>query len=343
MMTKKSIPVPRFCKLYVGCLLWLFSLNMQAQIGASIVDNAIDNSRNLSIGGTIIGADIYDPNLNFFIEGKLAYRFQKELGWIKAHYTRAYLDRIEEVLEPTSYEALPAEGTQPLQNFGGSVGFNFKRKTVVMIARASFFNKLESITLPIKSYRLYGVHVGYENFRSILAQGSTISFTGTVSRDLQRDTVLVASHATPMFRMSMLSFGIHRQLIDHYEISVNDGSNATTFKNRTSSMVYVDFLFGMNMMFDDILIPLGRGGPNSNPDPNANSGGSDPFNFYRADINNSYKKIPFGGRFGWEMTSLQAVGYSLGIEMGFRPGILDPLSNLYIAMRVGISFNARAK
>jgi hypothetical protein len=342
MMTKSAITIPRFCKLCFSSLLWLFSGSLQAQIGASIVDNEINNSRNLSIAGTIIGADIYDPNLNFFIEGKLAYRFQKELGWIRAHYTRAYFDRIEEVLEPNSFGALPADGTQPLQNFGGSVGFNFKRKTVVMIARASFFNKLESITLPIKSYRLYGVHVGYENFRSILAQGSTLSFTGTASRDLPRDTVLEAAHATPMFRMNMLSLGIHRQLIDHYEIAVNNGSDATIFKNRTSSLVYADFLFGMNMMLDDILIPLATRGPNANPDPYG-TGGSDPFNFYRANINNSYKKIPFGGRLGWELTGLQSVGYSLGLEMGFRPGILDPLYNLYIAMRVGISFNARAK
>src|SRR6218665_2911407 len=342
MKSKWSISVFRCC---LAGLLWFLCLGMaQAQPGASIVDNEIDNSRNLSIGGTIIGVDVYDPNLNFFIEGKFAYRFQKEMGWVRGHYTRAYLDRIEEVMEPSAYEALPANGTQPLQNFGGSVGFNFKRKRMYMLARASFFNKLESVTLPIRSYRLYGVHAGYENFRTILAQGSTISFTGTASRDLTRDTVLIAAHATPMLRMHMISLGIPRQLIDHYEISVNDGTSGTTYKNRTSSMVYADFLFGLNMMLDDILIPLGSRGLNANPDPSSGSqGGSAPFNFYRTNINSSYKKIPVGGRFGWELTGLQAVGYTMGLEVGFRPGILDPMYNLYIAMRVGISFNAKAK
>ena len=332
--------------LVVLSLLVLMPLKIwsQGQVGATIKDNKLEDSRNLTITATIIGLEVYNPNLNFFIEGKLLYRFKKELGWIKANYSLAYGDRIGQVIESSSsQEAIPANGTQPLRNIGGSIGFNFKRKEVYKVARASFFQKRKTVDLRIKSYRLYGVHIGYESFRTIFAQGSTTSYTGTIHQGLPHDTSVITSDATPMFRMGIVSLGIHRQLVDHYEIEVSNGSGTAVYTNKSCSMVYADFLFGVNMTFDDLLIPLNGNGPNSNPQPYGNLGGNDPFNFYQANINGSYKKIPVGARIGWELTGLKSVGYMVGVEAGFRPGIMDPLYNLYFSVKVGITFNIKAK
>ncbi|MBL7920890.1 MAG: hypothetical protein JNJ40_11285 [Bacteroidia bacterium] len=311
---------------------------------AAIKDNAINNSPNLTIGGTLLGVDIYDPNLNMFIEGKLGYRFKKEKAWIKANYTIAFADRLEEVTESnTSSWAVPAEGTKPLKTYGASIGFNLVRKEDFKLVKATFLKRsdIKSVKLPVKSYRSYGLHVGFDYFRSILAQGSTISFTGTAT-NFPKDTVLIASHATPMFSMNMITIGMHRQLVQHCVVQVNNGGELKEYKNKYISTFYTDFLIGTKMTFENILVPLNGNGPNANT-----SGGSyysnDPYNFYSVDINGSYKKIPVGGRIGWEQIGLGPVGSIVGFEFGFRPGIINPADNIYLMMKIGMSFNMKAK
>ncbi len=317
------------------------------QGSATVKDNNIDNSRNLTIGGTYFGADIYDPNLNLFIEGKIGYRFKKEKAWIKANYTIAFADRLEEITESTTSQwAVPAEGTKPLKTVGATIGFNFVRKEDFSLVKATFLKKsdmIKSVRLPVKSYRLYGIHVGYDYFRTIIAQGSTISFTGTAT-NFPKDTILSTPHATPMFSMNMISIGMHRQLIQHSVIQVNNGGELKEYKNKYISTFYADFLIGTKMTFENILVPLNGNGPNAS---SSNGGGSyatnDPYNFYSVDINNSYKKIPVGGRIGWEYIGLGPVGGIVGFEFGFRPGIIAPADNLYLMMKFGISFNTKAK
>jgi hypothetical protein len=318
--------------------------SIYGQGSASIKDNDLDNSRNLSIGGTILGVDLYDPNLNMFIEGKLCYRLKKENGWLKANYSLAYADRLEEITESSSsQEAIPAEGTKPLKTYGLSIGYNFIKRQDFQVTKATFLRRssVKSIKLPVKSLRLYGIHIGLEYFRSIKAQGSTISYTGTINANFPKDTSIITGNATPMFSMNMISIGFHRQYVEHNVIQVNSSGTLTEYKTKYTSTFYADFLIGTKMVFEDILIPLNGNGPNSNPSNNNYS--NTPYNFYRADINNSYKKIPVGGRIGWEKTGLGPVGSIVGWEFGFRPGIISPADNLYIMIKVGLSFNMKAK
>ena len=323
----------RQCKLY-------------GQLNATVKDNVVENSRNLSIGGTLLGIDLYNPNLNFFIEGKLNYRFKKELGWIKGNYSVAFADRLEEITESTTaQEAVPANGTKPLKTYGLSFGYNFVRKEDFTITKATFLRRsgAKSVKLPVKSCRVYGVHVGLEYFRTIIAQGSSMSYTGNITANYPRDTTVVTGNATPMFSMKIISVGIHRQIIEHSVIQINNGGELKEYKNKGSSMVYADFLIGTSMTFENVLTPLNGNGPNANPANSYGSNSNNPYNFYSVDINNSYKKVPIGGRIGWEHIGLGPVGSIIGFECGFRPGILKPADNAYIMMKIGLSFNVKAK
>lgn len=316
-------------------------IQVRSQGGARIKDNNLDNSKNLTISSTIFGIDTYNPNLNLFLDGKIQYRFKKETVWLNAQYKVAWADRLDEVTtSSSSQEAVPVEGTKPLKSYGLSVGYNFIKREDYKVARATFMNRSQSksIRLPVKSYRLYGVHGGYDYFRSVVAQGSTMSYSGAIVADYPRDTIVNVNHATPMFHMNMISIGIHRQKIQHYEIEVVDGGSVKEYKSKMHSIVYADFLIGTAMTLDNILIPLNGAGQNANPNYT-----NDPFNFYRVDVNNSYKKIPVGGRIGWEQVTLGTVGTSFGIEFGFRPGILGPDFNTYLLFKYGISFNFKAK
>jgi hypothetical protein len=318
--------------------------HLQAQKTFLAKDNDVDRSPNLSIGGTIFGIDLYGPNLAVFIEGKLTYRFKKERAWIRGHYTIAFGDRARAVTESSSaQEALPADGTQALRNIGGSVGYNFIKKTDYQVAKATFFGNSarKEIKLPLKSFRLYGLHAGYEQFRSILASESTMNYTGTVVENSLKDSILVSGNATPMFHETIISFGIHKQRIEHYVVQVNYGGELSYYTNKTSQLWYADFLFGMNMQLEDLLIPLNGNAPNSNPKNPGNI--NDPYNFYRVDINKSYKKIPIGGRVGFETITLKHAGLMVGGELGFRPGIMDPTFNFYLLMRIGLMLNFKAK
>ncbi|MGZ3900390.1 MAG: hypothetical protein ACXVNO_06030 [Bacteroidia bacterium] len=333
--------------LIVTSIISIFMCGTVRAQAARITDNDLDNSRNLSVGGTILGVDVFDPNLNMFVEGKMIYRFKKELGWINANYKVAWADRMDEVNESTSMEdAVPAGGSKALKNYGFSVGYNFIKKEDFKIARATFMNRSreKSMRLPVKSYRLYGVHVGYEYFRSIMAQGSTTSYTGHVVADYPRDTIVVAGNATPMLNMKIISIGIHRQFIEHSAMEVNSNGAFTNYKNKFSSMVYADFLIGTAMVFENILVPLGANGLNANPNNYSGSYNSNsPYNFYQVDINGSYKKIPIGARLGWEQVGLGPVGALMGVEAGFRPGIMGPGYNAYIMFKLGMTFNMKAK
>lgn len=313
---------------------------------AKVIDNDLNRSSNLSIGGTFLGIDIYNPNLNFFAEGELFYRFKKERVWVKGNYKIAYGDRIGEVTESESFgEAVPANGTQPLRSIGGTIGYNFKKKKLVDVARATFFNRVrtKSASMPLESWKLYGVHAGYDLFRTIVAQESTTGYTGTSNESFLAGTTININNATPMLNMNIVSLGIHRQILEHYVVEAKNGSSGIILKNKVIKMVYADFLFGMNMIFDDVLVPFNSLAPNSAP-PNYGSGSNySAYNFYSVDINSSYKKIPVGGRIGWQKTTLKAVGLISGFEAGFRPGIVDPSFNLYLMFKLGISFNMRAK
>jgi len=334
--------------LMVLLLCMLFALLAGRSSGQStftLKDNAIEDSPNLSIGGTLFGADIYNPNLAFFIEGKLNYRLKKELGWIKANYTLAFGDRLESVTESsTSQDALPANGTQPLRDIGLSLGYNFIKRVDVKLARATFLNRTKSkkITLPLKQYRLYGLHAGYEMFRTIVAQGSTASYTGTIVENSLKGKTVIAGNATPMLNMQIVSLGIHRHYIEHWKVQVNNGGEITDYSSRSVSTLYADFLFGMKILFDDVMVPLNMNAPNSSTITTGNSM-NDPYNYYRADINGSYKKMPIGGRIGWEQSVLKSVGLTSCAEIGFRPGIIDPVYNLYIMLKFGLMLNFKAK
>lgn len=328
-------------------ILFLFtSIELMGQ-AAKVIDNDLNRSSNLSVGGTLLGVDVYNPNLNIFAEGELFYRFKKERVWIKGSYKIAYGDRLEAITEASSYgDAVPANGTQPLRSIGGAIGYNLKKKKIMAIARATFFNRVKTSSLPmaLESWRLYGIHVGYDVFRTIFAQGSTTGFTGTSDESFLTGTAINIDNATPMLNMSVMSVGIHRQLLEHYVVEAKNGSDAAIIKNKTINMVFADFLVGMNMVFDDVLVPFNNQAPNSAP-PNYGSSGNynSAYNFYPVDINSSYKKIPIGGRIGWQQTILKPVGLITGFEMGFRPGIVDPFYNLYLMFKIGISFNMRAK
>jgi hypothetical protein len=276
-----------------------------------------------------------------FIEGKLIYRLPKEIGWLNANYKIAWADRMDEVTEGTSYQdGIPANGTHALRDIGLSFGYNAIKKEDYKIARATFFNRnsSKSITIPVKSYRLYGVHAGLAKFRTILAQGSTTSYSGTVS-GFRKDTVLEISNATPMLNMNIISIGIHRQFIENSVLEINANGDLSETKSKFSSMVYADFLIGTGIVFDDLLVPLGDRGVNGNP----NSNNYEPYNYYPININESYKKIPIGGRIGWEQVRLGTVGMTSGFEVGFRPGIFGPLYNAYMLFKIGVSFNFKAK
>lgn len=320
-----------------------FDLKAQA---AKVIDNDLNRSSNLSIGGTFLGIDIYNPNLNFFAEGELFYRFKKERVWLRGNYKIAYGDRIEAVTEASSFgDAVPANGTQPLRSIGGTIGYNFKKKKTVAIARATFFNrvKTKSAKMALESWRLYGVHVGYDLFRTIVAQGSTTGYTGTSDESFLAGATINIGNATPMLNMTIISAGIHRQLLEHYVVEATNGSDGATIKNKSVNMVYADFLFGMNMIFDNVLVPFNSQAPNSALPSGSGGNYNTAYNFYSVDINSSYKKIPIGGRIGWQQTTLNAVGLITGFEAGFRPGIVDPFYNLYLMFKIGISFNMRAK
>ncbi len=342
-MTSRNYTVRPSISLMLLCLLLISGFTLKSQSNMFLKNNDLDRSKNLSIGGTIFGVDLYNPNLAFIIEGKLCYRIKHELGWVRAHYTLGWLDRIEAVTESSSsQEAVPANGTQPLRNIGGSIGINFIKREQYKIAKGIFLNSnRKDIKIPVKFLRLYGIHAGYEQFRTVIAQGSTTSYTGTVSKDYP-STVTVEATGTPMFHMTMLSLGIHRQLLEHYTLEVHSGGNVTEYKSRTTSLVFADFLFGMNMQLEDLLVPFNYNAPNTNQ-VKPSIGNNDPFNFYAADINEGQKKIPFGGRLGVEQISLGPVGWNMGAEIGFRPGLMDPMFNLYILVKVGVSFNMRAK
>lgn len=329
---------------FLSIVFLLIFSRVLSQGGVRIKDNDLDNSKNLTFSSTIIGVDFYNPNLNFFIDGKMQYRLKKEIAWINASYKAAWADRFDEVSETSSaQEAVPVGGSKALKGYGLSAGYNFIKREDYKVARASFINNAgkRNIRLPVKSYRLYGAHAGFEYFRSILAQGSTISYSGTVVADFPRDTTLETGTATPMFHMNMISLGIHRQYVYHSVIELNSNGVLQDYKDKSTSMVYADFLIAPKIVFEDILIPLNGAAPNSN---NTSSNyNNTPYNFYRVDINNSYKKIPIGGRIGWEQVRLGNVGTSFGAEFGFRPGIFGAGFNTYVLLKYGISFNFKAK
>ncbi len=313
----------------------------------TLKDNDLNNSPNLNIGFTVFGADIYNPNMAFFVEGKLSYRFKKELGWIKTNYTYAFADRLEAVTEAYDYsDALPAEGTQPLRNIGGSIGFNFIKRENIELAKASFHfmnrSRDSKITIPIRKYRMYGLHAGFEKFRTIIAQGSTTSYSGTIVEGSLNGTTVESGNATPMMNMNIISVGIHRQIISHYKLEINNNGEITNYSEKSISTVFADFLIGTSIQLDDIMVPMNKNAPNTNQNPNSNSS-YEPYNYYRVDINNGVKKIPIGGRIGWEKIMLKPLGGMVGAEFGFRPGIVDPLYNLYIMMKIGFMFNFKAK
>lgn len=311
----------------------------------TLKDNDLNNSPNLSIGATVFGIDFGEPNLALFVEGKLVYRFKKEKAWIKANYSLAFVDRLRASTESENYgDAIPADGTQPFKNLGLCLGFNLIKREDIRLARATFLflrsGRKSKITIPIRKYRLYGIHGGYEKFQTILSSESTTTYTGTIVENSLAGQTVTAENATPMFHADIISFGIHRQFIEHYKLQVNTNGELTEYSMKSSSTVYADFLFGTNMLLDDILVPLNINAPNTNPQ-NSNSNTS--YNFYRANINSSYRKVPIGGRIGWEKITLKPLGGSVGAEFGFRPGIIDPTYNFYFMLKFGFMFNVKAK
>lgn len=328
--------------LFVSSLILLHNTG-RAQLNFSLKDNDYYQSPNLSFGGNYIGVDLYTPNLAYFVEGKFCYRFAKEFGWLKGNYAIALGDRVEAITEGgDSQDGIPANGTQALKNVGVSVGINVIKREDLIAAKIKHEGKTTKIvSVPVKISRTYGVHMGYESFRSVLAQGSTTSYTGTVVEASLKDSVLVASNATPMYNAKIASFGIHRQYMFYYVLQAGQGDNRTEYSQKRISTVYADFLFGTDMAVDNVLVPMNSRAPNANPKTNGN--GNEAYNYYEVNINHNLRKIPFGARIGWEQITLKPVGLIVGGEIGFRPGIFNPLYNTYLTMKIGFMFNLKAK
>lgn len=335
---KKRLHIPVLSLFLIQCL-------AVAQNTFTLKDNDLNNSPNLSFGATAFGIDYGEPNLALFVEGKLVYRFKKEKAWVKANYTYAFVDRLRARTESENYaDAIPADGTQPFKDIGLSLGFNLIKREDIRLAKATFLflrsGRNKKISIPIRKYRLYGIHGGYEKFQTILSSESTTSYTGTITESALIGQTITAQDATPMFHVDIISFGIHRQYIEHYKLQVNNNGELTDYSMKSSATLYADFLFGTNMVLDDILVPLNINAPNTNPQ---NSGTNKSYNFYRANINDSYRKVAIGGRIGYEKITLKPLGGMVGAEFGFRPGIIDPTYNFYFMLKLGFMFNVKAK
>lgn len=323
--------------LFFSIIFLLALLNSRAQ-SLSLKENSPETARNLSIGGTVMGFDLYNPNVNGFSEAKLTYRFKNELGFVRANYSIAWLDRIEEETRDSYNVGIPANGTQALRNMEAQFGWNFKKKEEIRIASKRFAGRTKATKIPVRFLKAYGLHVGYGNFRTIIAQGSTTSYSGIVEglpNEIPRTI-----DATPMLRMKMAHIGIHRYVVSDYVLTEREGSSNKEVVGKYAHYLYADIFYAFNMQFDDLLVPLNGDGPNAAPISNSYTPA---FNYYAMNINNSYHKIPIGGRIGYEQTILRSVGLLYGLELGFRPGIFNPNYNMSIMLKIGFTFNAKLK
>jgi hypothetical protein len=338
MINKIKYVVALFCS-------WMFALNSINAQNAVVKENNLEDSPNLSLG-VISGLDVFDPNFNGYFGAQASYRFKGEKIWLGGYYYRAYFDRLEAITENNqSLNGIPAEGTKPLKMYEVKMGYNIVTRNDYRYAKTTFFKRSAVITkikLPVKSYRLYGVHAGYGYFRTIVAQGSSMEYSGPITADFPKDTIVSVSNATPMLSMNLISLGVHRQKIFHAVIQTNNEGTILNYSDKSYAVLYGDVLIATKMTLENILVPISYNAPNTNPPSGSNSSGTD-FNYYNVNVNGSHKKIPIGGRIGGEYTSLSKIGYTVGFECGFRPGLVTPENNLYMQFKFALLLNVKAK
>ncbi len=325
----------------------LFSVAQLQGLKILNIDNDLYQAPNLSAEMSVLAVDLYSPNLNFSIEGGLRYRFSGEKGWIKTSYLVSFADRIDESIDyNNSGLGLPANGTKPLKNICFSAGYNFNQNTYyskeyISLKTVGHTNYVTPVQLGY--LKCYGIHAGFETFRTILAQGSTTEFVGSNMEGYKTDSLVTIEHVTPMFNAGIISIGFHKDIIEHAEITFR--SNTETFKRKVNSHyhAYADLLIAPIMKLEDVLFPYNYQGPNA-PDPNSlSSSYHENFNYFKMNINDHVKKNPIGARIGCQLNSLNRAGLFSGIELGFRPGPFSPFYNLYLKIKIGFSLNFKAK
>lgn len=204
----------------------------------------------------------------------------------------------------------------------GDFDIKLKRRiTLENGALSTSFTKIKiqsAISIPLR------LGMGY--YQSVLGAGmdmmDKLEFSGY---DIRNPNVVYNNiKGTTVYRAYTLNFGVGLYMADDFKAKFTGAYNgAKDFKNMT--IYYFDILIPFKQEFTDVLVPKW-----------GNSGHIDKIQYH---INDHTIRSPYGLRAGMYYRDMKKFAGGGRVEIGFKPGPNDLLTNFYVMLSIDITMN----